>query len=87
LPRFYFGVREGANFTPDEQGLEFTSLDAAEHEAAVAAAAEIGRERLPKGDVREVTARFQIEAVFKRGRLKVRSPHLCGRSVYFRNVP
>ena len=34
MPRFYFGVREGARFVPDEIGLEFDSLDAAERAAA-----------------------------------------------------
>jgi hypothetical protein len=54
MPRFYFDVREGARFILDEVGMEFASLDAAEREAATAAA-EIGRDRLPKGDAREVT--------------------------------
>jgi hypothetical protein len=60
VPRFYFDVREGEKFIPDEKGLEFDSLDAAEHEAA-RAAAEIGRDRLPKGDVREVTVEIRNE--------------------------
>jgi hypothetical protein len=60
LPRFYFDVREGARFTPDDEGLEFTSMDVAEHQAACAAA-EIGRERLPKGDGREVTVEVKNE--------------------------
>jgi hypothetical protein len=54
VPRFYFDVRDGATFTPDEEGLEFSSLDAAER-AAAEAAAEIGRDRLPKSDARAVT--------------------------------
>jgi hypothetical protein len=60
VPRFYFDVREGEKFIPDEKGLEFDSLDTAEHEAA-RAAAEIGRDRLPKGDVREVTVEIRNE--------------------------
>ncbi|WP_205769630.1 hypothetical protein [Microvirga sp. KLBC 81] len=60
MPRYYFDVREGARFTPDEDGLEFDSLDKAEHEAACAAA-EIGRDRLPKGDSREVTVEVRNE--------------------------
>lgn len=60
MPRYYFDVREGARFTPDEEGLEFDSLDAAEHEAACAAA-EIGRDRLPKGDTRMVTVEVKNE--------------------------
>lgn len=38
MPRFYFDVREGARFIPDDEGLEFANLDAAEHEAACTAA-------------------------------------------------
>ncbi len=60
MSRFYFDVREGARFVPDELGLEFDSLEAAEREAATAAA-EIGRDRLPKGDAREVTVELKNE--------------------------
>ena len=60
MSRYYFDVREGAHFTPDDMGLEFDDLDGAEHEAACAAA-EIGRDRLPKGDVREVTVEVKNE--------------------------
>ena len=60
MPRFYFDVREGARFIPDEEGLEFDSLDAAEREAATAAA-EIGRDRLPTGDSREITVEVRNE--------------------------
>jgi hypothetical protein len=60
MPRFYFDVREGTSFTPDDEGLEFESLDAAERMAAEAAA-EIGRDRLPKGDARDVTVELKNE--------------------------
>ena len=60
MPRFSFDVREGARFIPDEEGLEFASLDAAEHEAACTAA-KIGRDRLPAGDAREVTVEVRNE--------------------------
>ena len=60
MPRFYFDVRDGGRFAPDEEGTDFDSLDAAEHEA-VCAAAEIGRDRLPKGDSREVTIEVRNE--------------------------
>jgi hypothetical protein len=60
VPRFYFDIREGARFIPDETGLEFDSLDAAEREAA-SAAAEIGRDRLPTGDAREITVELRNE--------------------------
>jgi hypothetical protein len=58
VPHFYFDVREGARFVPDEIGLEFDNLDAAER-AAAETAAEIGRELLPKGDAREVTVELK----------------------------
>jgi hypothetical protein len=54
MPRFFFDVREGVRFTPDEDGLEFPDLNAAEREAATAAA-EIGRDLLPKGVARCVS--------------------------------
>jgi hypothetical protein len=54
VPRFYFDVRVGKSLTTDEDGLEFTSVDAAERVAAEAAA-EIGRDRLPQGDAQDVT--------------------------------
>lgn len=60
MPRFYFDVREGAKFTPDNGGLEFDSLDVAER-AAAELAAEIGRDRLPKGEARAVTVELRNE--------------------------
>ena len=54
MPRFFFDVREGVRFIPDDDGLEFPNIDAAEHEAAETAAA-IGRDLLPKGVARCVT--------------------------------
>jgi len=60
MPRFYFDVREGAIFTPDEEGVECESFDAAERLAAESAA-EIGRDRLPKGDARDVTVELKNE--------------------------
>jgi hypothetical protein len=60
VPRFYFDVREGAQFIPDDEGLEFDSLDNAEQEAA-STAAEIGRDRLPKGDARDITVEVRNE--------------------------
>ena len=53
VPHFYFDVREGSKFTPDHGGLDFDSLDSAER-AAAELAAEIGRDRLPKGEARAV---------------------------------
>jgi hypothetical protein len=60
VPRFYFDVWEGGSFTRDDDGLDFGSLDAAEHEAA-RAASEIGRDRLPKGNARDVRVEVRDE--------------------------
>jgi uncharacterized protein DUF6894 len=60
VPRFYFDVREGARFVPDDEGLEFQDLDAAEREAAETAA-QIGRDKLPKGGNRNVTIEVRNE--------------------------
>jgi hypothetical protein len=60
MSRYFFDTREGHKFTPDDVGLEFDSLDAAEH-AAACAAAEMGRDQLPKGDSREVTVEVKNE--------------------------
>ncbi len=60
MPRFYFDVREGASFTPDNGGLEFDGLDGAER-AAAELAADPGRDRLPKGETRAVTVELADE--------------------------
>jgi hypothetical protein len=60
MPRFYFDVREGARFDSDEDGMEFPDVDAAQREAAEAAA-EIARDRLPKGLARTVTVEVRNE--------------------------
>lgn len=60
MPRYFFDTREGQQLTPDDVGLEFDSLDAAEH-AAACAAAEIGRDCLPKGDGHEVSVEVKNE--------------------------
>jgi hypothetical protein len=60
MPRFFFDVREGVRFTPDDDGLEFPNIDAAEHEAAECAAA-IGRDLLPKGTARCVCVEVRNE--------------------------
>ena len=60
MPRFYFDLREGGMFSPDDEGVEFPDLNAAEREAAEAAAA-IGRDRLPKGGSREINMEVRNE--------------------------
>jgi hypothetical protein len=53
VPRFYYDVRDDGNIIPDDEGSEFESLEAAVH-AAACATAEIGTDRLAKGDTRDV---------------------------------
>ena len=60
MPRFYFDVREGTRFVSDEGGIEFDSLDAAEHHAAQIAA-EIGRDKLPSSDPRDIIVDLRNE--------------------------
>ena len=60
MPLFYFDIREGTRFIPDEEGIEYRDLDAAER-AAAKCAADISRDLLPKGEVREVTVELRNE--------------------------
>ena len=60
MPRFYFDLREGQLFAPDDDGLEFPDLGKAEQEA-IEAAASIGKDRLPRGDTRDVTIEVRNE--------------------------
>jgi cyanate lyase len=53
MPRFYFDVREGLAFTKDTKGIVYKDVAQAEREACITAA-EIGRDALPKGNVRDV---------------------------------
>jgi hypothetical protein len=60
VPRFYFDTQEGATFTLDDEGVEFSDLDDAERAAAVAAA-EMARDCLPKGGDRDLTIEVRDE--------------------------
>jgi hypothetical protein len=60
MPRFYFDVREGTRFVPDDEGLKFDSPDAAVH-AATRSTTEIGTGRLAKGDTRDVVIEVRAE--------------------------
>jgi hypothetical protein len=53
LPRFYFDVSVGDDFTRDDVGFEYENLAVAEYQAA-RAAAEIGQDALPTRRVSEV---------------------------------
>jgi hypothetical protein len=58
VPRFYFNVSQGPKVIPDEEGLEFDSLDAAEQEA-MQALIQLGRDWLPRA--REVSIQVRDE--------------------------
>jgi hypothetical protein len=60
MPRFHFDMRDGETFTPDEEGEELPSLNAAERVAAETAA-EFGRDKLPEGVDRKVTIEVRNE--------------------------
>jgi hypothetical protein len=57
---FYFDVRDGTRFIPDEEGTACRDLEAAERLAAESAA-EIGRFTLPQSDARSVTIELRNE--------------------------
>jgi len=63
LPRFYFDVREDGKVSTDQLGVECADLESAEYEAAKGAA-DIVRDRLQKGDVREVVVEVRDEHGF-----------------------
>lgn len=58
--RFYFDVREGERFIPDHEGLACAGLEQAEREAAQSVA-EIAKDRLPAGHVREISVEVRDE--------------------------
>jgi hypothetical protein len=60
MPRYYFDIREGTKFIPDESGEEFDSLDGAEFMAA-RTGAEVGRGILPNRDARDITVEVRNE--------------------------
>jgi hypothetical protein len=60
VPRFYFDVREGAQVTRDDVGLDLESLDAAEAEA-IRSAAEISRESMPSARASEIMVQVRDE--------------------------
>jgi hypothetical protein len=60
LARYYFGIYEGNELFPDDEGSEFDSPEAAVQGAA-RAAAEIGMSRLAKGDLSDVVIEVRDE--------------------------
>jgi hypothetical protein len=53
MPRFYFDHRDGDDFHPDEDGMEFSSVEHARFEAS-AALGGIARDALPGARRREL---------------------------------
>jgi hypothetical protein len=54
MPRFFFDIHDGEDFTPDRQGLELDGLEAAKAEAKKTLP-EIVKDEMPDGDRRDFT--------------------------------
>jgi hypothetical protein len=54
MPRFFFDIHDGEDFTPDRQGLELDGLEAAKAEAKKTLP-EIVKDEMPEGDRRDFT--------------------------------
>jgi hypothetical protein len=54
MPRFFFDIHDGENFTPDRQGVELEDLEAAKDEAKKALP-DIMKDEMPDGDRRDFT--------------------------------
>ena len=52
MPRFFFDIHDGENFTPDDVGLELKSLEAAKAEAKKTLP-DIVKDEMPDGDRRD----------------------------------
>jgi hypothetical protein len=50
MPRFFFDIHDGEKFTPDRQGLDLDSLEAAKKTLP-----EIVKDEMPDGDRRDFT--------------------------------
>lgn len=54
MPRFFFDIHDGEMFTPDHEGLELESLEAAKDEAK-RTLPDIVKDEMPDGDRRDFT--------------------------------
>ena len=54
MPRFFFDIHDGEDFTPDRQGVDLDDLDAAKDEARKALR-DIIWDEMPDGDRRDFT--------------------------------
>jgi hypothetical protein len=61
MPRFYFDLRDGEEFTPDEEGVELDDLEAAKTEATEALA-QLAKDVLPGAERREIAVEVRDEA-------------------------
>src|SRR5690349_4611664 len=74
VPRFYFDVRQGPDFIPDEEGWECDDLDAAESELADGAA-QIARDELRESRAPHVVVEVRNER-FQRVLTATASTHI-----------
>lgn len=61
MPRYYFDIRDGESFIPDDEGLEFPSLEEARKHAAIALA-DMARDIMPNGTKHEIAIEVRDEA-------------------------
>jgi hypothetical protein len=61
MPRFYFDVRDGELFIPDDEGLELPGLEQAREHAAVALG-DMAKDVLPNGSKHEMAIEVRDEA-------------------------
>ena len=54
MPRFFFDIHDGEDFTPDREGLDLDSLEAAK-DAAKKTLPDIVKDEMPDGDRRDFT--------------------------------
>ena len=54
MPRFFFDIHDGEDFTPDRVGLDLDSLEAAKDEAKKTLS-DIVKDEMPDGDRRDFT--------------------------------
>jgi hypothetical protein len=54
VPRFFFDIHDGEDFTPDREGLDLDNLEAAKAEAK-RTLPEIVKDEMPDGDRRDFT--------------------------------
>jgi hypothetical protein len=54
MPRFFFDIHDGEDFTPDRKGLDLDGLEAAKAEAKKTLS-EIVKDEMPDGDRRDFT--------------------------------